>query len=122
MWPTSWAPSTTCCATSAPGPSTRSTPACSTSFTRSTARLGGAQPFHVISGYRSPRTNAMLHAKSNGVATHSLHIVGKAIDIRLPGRALPDLRDAALALRRGGVGYYPKSDFVHVDTGRVRRW
>ncbi len=84
--------------------------------------LGSAQPFHVISGYRSPHTNAVLHAKSNGVASHSLHMVGKAIDIRLPGRSLADLRNAALALRSGGVGYYPKSDFVHVDTGRVRRW
>lgn len=85
-------------------------------------RLGSSQPFHVISGYRSPRTNAMLHAKSSGVAVHSLHMVGKAIDIRVPGRPLTELRTAALALRRGGVGYYPKSDFVHVDTGRVRHW
>jgi uncharacterized protein YcbK (DUF882 family) len=86
------------------------------------ARLGGNQPFHVISGYRSPASNAMLHAKSSGVATRSLHMDGKAVDIRVPGRRLADLRQAALALRAGGVGYYPKSDFVHVDTGRVRRW
>lgn len=86
------------------------------------SRLGSSQPFHVISGYRSPKTNAMLHARSSGVASGSLHMVGKAIDIRVPGRSLAQLHDAALALRRGGVGYYPKSDFVHVDTGRVRRW
>ncbi len=85
-------------------------------------RLGSSQPFHVISGYRSPRTNAMLHAASSGVASSSLHMVGKAIDIRVPGRSLATLHEAALQLRRGGVGYYPKSDFVHVDTGRVRRW
>jgi uncharacterized protein YcbK (DUF882 family) len=88
--------------------------------------LGGTldtgAPFHVISGYRSPRTNAALNRASSGVAVGSLHTAGMAIDIRVPGRRLPDLRRAALALRRGGVGYYPKSDFVHVDTGRVRRW
>jgi uncharacterized protein YcbK (DUF882 family) len=80
------------------------------------------QPFHIISGYRSPKTNSMLHEKSDGVATRSLHMDGKAVDIRLPGRSLAKVRDAALAMRRGGVGYYAKSDFVHVDTGRVRRW
>ena len=85
-------------------------------------RLGTNESFQVISGYRSPLTNAMLHANSEGVAVHSLHIEGKAIDIRVPGRSLEQLRGAALALRDGGVGYYPKSDFVHVDTGRVRFW
>lgn len=85
-------------------------------------RLGTAEPFHIISAYRSPKTNAALHAKSNGVASHSLHMQAKAIDIRLPGVALAALRAAALDLQAGGVGYYPKSDFVHVDTGRVRRW
>jgi len=79
-------------------------------------------PFHIISGYRSPRTNAKLHASSNGVAKRSLHMQGKAVDIRLPGCKLKDLRNAALALKAGGVGYYPGSDFIHVDTGRVRRW
>jgi uncharacterized protein YcbK (DUF882 family) len=85
-------------------------------------RLSTNESFQVISGYRSPLTNAMLHANSEGVAVHSLHIEGKAIDIRVPGRTLEQLRGAALALRDGGVGYYPKSDFVHVDTGRVRFW
>jgi uncharacterized protein YcbK (DUF882 family) len=80
------------------------------------------EPFHVISGYRSPRTNDMLRHESGGVASNSLHMAGKAIDVRIPGRRLADLRDAALALQSGGVGYYPKSDFVHVDTGRTRRW
>jgi uncharacterized protein YcbK (DUF882 family) len=79
-------------------------------------------PFNLISGYRSPQTNAMLHAHSEGVAVHSLHIDGRAADIRVPGRSLGYLRRAAIALRGGGVGYYPASDFVHVDTGRVRYW
>jgi len=87
------------------------------------ALLGtGAKPFHVISGYRSPATNAMLHARSGGVATRSLHMSGRAIDIRMPGVPLATLHRAALSLQAGGVGYYPRSDFVHVDTGRVRTW
>lgn len=85
-------------------------------------QMNGKQPFHVISGYRSPKTNAALHQNSSGVAKKSLHMQGKAIDIRLPGRKLYDLRKAALDLQLGGVGYYSKSDFVHVDTGRVRHW
>ncbi len=85
-------------------------------------KLDSKVPFDVISGYRSPATNALLHRRSNGVATHSLHMYGKAIDIRLPGYELNTLRRAARALRRGGVGYYPASDFVHVDVGRVRYW
>ena len=80
------------------------------------------EPFHVISGYRSPQTNAFLRSRSNGVAENSLHLVGQAIDIRVPGRRLSDLRSAALSLKAGGVGYYPQSDFVHVDVGRVRSW
>lgn len=84
--------------------------------------LDTRQPFHVISGYRSPATNRMLRAKSSGVAERSLHLVGRAIDIRVPGRRLTDLRRAAMQLGRGGVGYYPRSDFVHVDTGPVRYW
>lgn len=80
------------------------------------------QPFHIISGYRSAPTNAFLHARSDGVAENSLHTVGKAIDIRTPGRALSVLHKAAIAVKGGGVGYYPKSDFVHVDVGRVRYW
>jgi uncharacterized protein YcbK (DUF882 family) len=79
-------------------------------------------PVHVISGYRSPKTNAMLAAQSGGVAKNSYHVRGMAIDIRLPGRALREVRQAALELGRGGVGFYPKSDFVHVDTGPVRSW
>ena len=85
-------------------------------------KLGTDAPFHVISGYRSPATNAMLSSNSGGVAKKSLHMRGMAIDIRLPGRELSDLRRAARSLQRGGVGYYPRSDFVHVDTGRVRFW
>jgi uncharacterized protein YcbK (DUF882 family) len=85
-------------------------------------RLETRQPFHVISGYRSPETNALLRRHSSGVAKNSLHIIGKAIDIRIPGRALPTVRRVALDLKGGGVGYYPQSDFVHVDVGRVRFW
>lgn len=78
--------------------------------------------FQVISGYRSPESNAMLHRASTGVAGNSLHTRGIAIDVRLPGARLTDLRDAAKSLQGGGVGYYPKSDFVHLDIGRVRSW
>jgi uncharacterized protein YcbK (DUF882 family) len=87
--------------------------------------LGTDQPFHVISGYRTPETNNMLQERggaASGVATHSLHMDGKAIDIRVPGIRLDHLRDKAKALKIGGVGYYPGSNFVHVDTGRVRYW
>jgi uncharacterized protein YcbK (DUF882 family) len=84
--------------------------------------LNTNQPFHIISGYRSPQTNAFLHANSSGVVENSLHLIGKAIDIRTPGRSLSLLRQAAVALKGGGVGYYPKSDFVHIDVGRVRYW
>jgi uncharacterized protein YcbK (DUF882 family) len=84
--------------------------------------MGSDQPFHVISGYRSPKTNAMLAQNSGGVAKNSYHLKGMAIDLRLPGRRLQDLRAAALALAGGGVGYYPKSDFIHMDTGPVRAW
>ena len=76
----------------------------------------------VISGYRSPATNAMLNKKSSGVAEKSLHMKGQAIDLLVPGRPLKQVHDAALKLGLGGVGFYPKSNFVHVDTGRVRRW
>jgi uncharacterized protein YcbK (DUF882 family) len=81
-----------------------------------------AEPFHVISGYRSPRTNAVLRMRSEGVAKASLHMQGRAIDIRLPDVPLRRLRETAVGLRLGGVGYYAASDFVHVDTGRVRLW
>lgn len=84
---------------------------------------GGGRTFEIISGYRSPVTNAMLRkAGSGGVATRSLHMDGRAIDVRLPGIATARLSAAAIALGRGGVGYYPESDFVHLDTGRVRTW
>lgn len=79
-------------------------------------------PYHVISGYRSPRTNSRLRRKSKGVASRSLHMYGKAIDIRVPGLQTSVLRDTALRLSVGGVGYYPGSNFVHIDTGRVRCW
>ncbi len=81
-----------------------------------------SRPFEIISAYRSPATNADLHAHSDGVATNSLHLKGMAIDIRLNDIPLKQLRRAALDARSGGVGYYPDSNFVHVDTGRVRTW
>ena len=86
------------------------------------SRTGRDDPFHVISGYRSPATNAFLHRHSSGVSKHSLHMVGQAIDVRLPGFPTRKLRDSALAMGRGGVGYYSASDFIHLDTGRVRSW
>ncbi len=79
-------------------------------------------PFHIISGYRSPATNSRLRRKSKGIASKSLHMCGKAIDIRLPGYSTRRLRDVAIAVKGGGVGFYPKADFVHVDVGRVRYW
>lgn len=87
------------------------------------SEFGTGQSFQVISGYRCPKTNATLKAtRGGGVAKRSLHMDGKAIDVRLPGVPLDDLRDAALSLRQGGVGYYPRDQFVHLDTGRVRHW
>ncbi len=85
-------------------------------------KMGSKQAFQVISGYRSPKTNAALNKKSSGVAKKSMHMQGKAIDIRLPGHQLSDLRKAAINCQTGGVGYYPKSDFIHIDTGHIRRW
>ncbi len=85
-------------------------------------RVQTAQPFHIISGYRSAETNAVLHRRSRGVASQSLHMVGKAIDIRVPGVRTGALKTLAVELAAGGVGYYPQSDFVHVDIGRVRSW
>lgn len=86
------------------------------------ARLGNDNPIQIISGYRSPRTNTMLAHHSAGVASHSYHMRGMAIDIKLDGTPLSHLRNTALAMQRGGVGYYPSSGFVHVDIGPVRRW
>ena len=86
------------------------------------AHFGGANTFEIISAYRSPETNAMLRAKGRDVARRSLHMEGKAIDARLRSVDTASLRDAAIALKLGGVGYYQASDFVHVDNGRVRTW
>jgi uncharacterized protein YcbK (DUF882 family) len=85
-------------------------------------KLDARRPFHVISGYRSPKTNALLRAKGNGVASNSLHLQGRAVDIRLPGCKLSLLHRAAMELKGGGVGYYPGPNFVHIDVGRVRYW
>lgn len=87
--------------------------------------LGGQSlgAFEVISGYRCPETNDHLrNSRGGGVAKRSLHMEGKAIDVRIPGVPLAELRDAALSLQAGGVGYYPREQFVHIDTGRVRSW
>ena len=84
--------------------------------------LDANEPFHIISGYRSPYTNSKLRQKSTGVAKNSLHTVGKAIDISLPHVRLKKIQHTAMALKAGGVGYYPKSAFVHVDVGPVRYW
>jgi uncharacterized protein YcbK (DUF882 family) len=84
--------------------------------------VGGKQPIQIISSYRSPETNAMLRRRSSGVARFSQHMLGKALDFRIPGVPLEELRYAGLRLQRGGVGFYPSSDFVHLDTGNVRHW
>lgn len=81
-----------------------------------------AQPFEIISGYRAPETNQKLQRSSSGVAKRSYHMLGQAVDLRLPGVPLKTLRKVALQMRRGGVGYYPKSNFIHIDTGPVRSW
>lgn len=88
------------------------------------ASLGSEGTYQIISAYRSPKTNEMLRNRSasSGVARRSQHVLGKAIDVRLVGVPTSELRDAAVRLQRGGVGYYKASDFVHMDTGRVRRW
>jgi uncharacterized protein YcbK (DUF882 family) len=90
---------------------------------RTRQELGTDQPFQVISGYRCATTNNRLRAtRGGGVARQSLHMEGRAIDVRLPGVPLADLRDAAAGLGSGGVGFYPRDRFVHLDTGRVRHW
>ena len=87
------------------------------------ARAAGVAPrYEVISGYRSPATNSLLHDTGHNVSEHSLHMQGKAMDVRLRGYDLAALRDLALTAKRGGVGYYPHSNFIHIDTGRVRTW
>ena len=80
------------------------------------------QPFQIVSGYRTPTTQTMLRSRSSEVAENSVHTLGGAIDLYLDDVALVDLHAAALSLKAGGVGYYPKTGFIHVDTGRVRRW
>ena len=85
-------------------------------------KLETRQPFHIICGYRSPATNEYLREHTAGVAKHSMHMQAKAVDVRIPGCRLVALQRAALALRDGGVGIYPVSEFVHVDVGRVRQW
>ena len=90
------------------------------SLVQERARTG--RPFEVLSGYRSPKTNANLRQASTGVAKNSFHMYGQALDIRAPGMGTANLRKTAMGLKAGGVGYYPKSGFVHIDTGRVRSW
>ncbi len=85
-------------------------------------RFGTDREIHIVSGYRSPQYNELLRRRSEGVARHSLHPLGKAVDMRIPGVELDQLWRTALRLRAGGVGYYPRSDFVHLDAGRVRFW
>lgn len=85
-------------------------------------RFDARDPFHIFSGYRSPRTNALLRKRRKGVAKNSLHIRGKAADVDLPSVRLSSLRKAAMGIRAGGVGYYPRNSFVHLDVGPVRYW
>lgn len=85
-------------------------------------RAGTSREIHVVSGYRSPQYNELLRRQSRGVAKHSLHMEGRAIDFRIPGVSLSSLRRAAVSLAYGGVGYYPGSDFVHLDSGAFRTW
>lgn len=85
-------------------------------------RMNVKQPFHIISGYRSQKTNAILRKNDRGVSGKSLHMLGKAVDIRLPDAELSSLRKVTIDLKGGGVGYYPRSDFIHVDLGRLRYW
>jgi uncharacterized protein YcbK (DUF882 family) len=87
-----------------------------------TATVCGHTRFEIISAYRSPETNATLADKSSGVARNSLHMQGRAIDVRLTGYDTTKLRNACVALGLGGVGFYPESNFVHLDTGRFRTW
>ena len=86
------------------------------------AMTGHEAPYEIISGYRSPQTNAALRRSSTGVAEHSFHMQGRAIDVRLAGYATSELHGLARTLGQGGVGFYPRSDFVHLDSGPVRYW
>ncbi len=85
-------------------------------------QAASVEPFHIISGYRSPQTNQMLFETTNGVRVDSFHLQGRAIDVRLPDIKLPDLKEVAIGLKFGGVGYYPKSNFIHLDTGPTEFW
>ena len=85
-------------------------------------RLGLDKQFNILSGYRSPKTNAWLRRRNKGVAKNSFHMYGQAVDLNVPGVSLKKLRNVAISLKQGGVGYYPKSGFVHVDVGPVRTW
>jgi uncharacterized protein YcbK (DUF882 family) len=85
-------------------------------------KINTTQPFHVVSGYRSPQTNAFFRRRSTGVDKNSMHMQGKAIDIRMPGYPSKQLWKVAMSLRGGGVGYYAQSDFVHIDLGRIKLW
>jgi uncharacterized protein YcbK (DUF882 family) len=85
-------------------------------------KLKTNEPFQIVSGYRSPRSNAILRKKKKGVARNSLHMYGKAVDLRVPGQSIRTVRYAAMGLKGGGVGYYPRSSFVHIDVGDIRYW
>jgi uncharacterized protein YcbK (DUF882 family) len=85
-------------------------------------RAGQREPLEVFSGYRSPKTNGRLRIESSGVAKNSFHMYGQAIDFHIKGYGTRNLQRIALDMRAGGVGYYPKSDFVHMDTGKIRSW
>ncbi len=87
-----------------------------------TVRTGARRPISIISGYRSPSTNRFLRRTTAGVAKNSLHMEGKAVDIRIPGIKTKQLCKLAVRLEKGGVGYYPQSDFMHIDTGPVKAW
>jgi len=80
------------------------------------------EPIQILSGYRSPETNANLAKRSNGVAKNSLHMKGRAIDLRMTNHRAKTLRQVAINARRGGVGFYPEKDFIHIDTGPIRSW
>lgn len=86
------------------------------------AKTNTSRPFEILSGYRSPKTNSNLRRNTSGVAKNSFHMYGQALDIRVPGVRTSTLRSNAMSLKAGGVGYYPKSGFVHIDTGTVRTW
>ena len=89
---------------------------------RKSLKIPSNHPYHIISGYRSHRTNDMLRRNRGGIARNSYHLKGMAVDVRLPRVPLKSLRDAARKQQRGGVGFYPRSQFVHLDVGRVRSW